>query len=377
MENPRWLWALLPPQLRNLPADLATVVVLTLATVLAATLPVVEETPLRVVLGLPYLLFLPGYALVAALFPEAGPDRVGDMADDSGDVDDGTDGWVAKNGWGDSAADDDQSGTDDTATGTPGVDDAGIDGIERVALAFGTSIAVVPLVGLVLNFTPWGIRLVPILAGVSGVTLACTAVAARRRWALPADERFRVPYRQWYRAAREELFAPETRTDGALNVLLALSMLVAVASVGYAVAVPKEGESFTEFYLLTEGEDGELVADGYPTEFVRGEGQPLVVGVGNNEHEPTTYTVVVQLQDVDVVDNETRVRDRRELDRFGTRLAHNETWHHPYEVTPTMTGTRLRLQFLLYEGDAPANPRVENSYRDLHLWVNVTDGSTG
>jgi len=59
-------------------------------------------------------------------------------------------------------------------------------------------------------------------------------------------------------------------------------MLVAVASVGYAVAVPKEGESFTEFYLLTEGEDGELVADGYPTEFVRGEGQPLVVGVGNN-----------------------------------------------------------------------------------------------
>jgi len=136
------------------------------------------------------------------------------MADDSGDVDDGTDGWVAKNGWGDSAADDDQSGTDDTATGTPGVDDAGIDGIERVALAFGTSIAVVPLVGLVLNFTPWGIRLVPILAGVSGVTLACTAVAARRRWALPADERFRVPYRQWYRAAREELFAPRRGPTG-------------------------------------------------------------------------------------------------------------------------------------------------------------------
>ncbi|SFR87029.1 Uncharacterized membrane protein [Halomicrobium zhouii] len=378
MENRRWLWALLPPQLRNLPADLATVVVLTLATVLAATLPVVAETPLRVVLGLPYVLFLPGYALVAALFPEAGPDRVEKPADDSGDTDDEeTDGWVATGAWGESSADDDHSGTDGSTTGPSGVADAGIDGIERVALAFGTSIAVVPLVGLVLNFTPWGIRLVPILVAVSGVTLACTAVAARRRWALPADERFRVPYRQWYRAARDELFAPETRTDGALNVLLALSMLVAVASVGYAVAVPKEGESFSEFYLLTEGEDGELVADDYPTEFVRGEGQPLVVGIGNNEHEATTYTVVVQLQDVAVVDNETRVRERRELDRFGTRLAHNETWHQPYEVTPTMTGTRLRLQFLLYTDEAPANPRVENSYRDLHLWVNVTDGSAG
>jgi len=32
----------------------------------------------------------------------------------------------------------------------------GIDGIERVALSFGLSIAIVPLIGLVLNFTPWG-----------------------------------------------------------------------------------------------------------------------------------------------------------------------------------------------------------------------------
>jgi uncharacterized membrane protein len=302
---------------------------------------------LRIVLGLPFVLFLPGYALIAALFPEQGGQR-------------------------------EHSSTDSTEEAeTPANGGSGIDGIERVALSFGLSIAVVPLVGLVLNFTPWGIRLVPILVGVGGVTVGCAVIAASRRWELPPDERFRVPYREWYGAVHTEVFEPDTPTDAALNILLALSMLVAVASVGYAVAVPKEGESFSEFYLLTEGEDGELVADGYPTEFVRGEGQPLVVGVGNNEHEPTTYTVVVQLQDVDVVDNETRVRERSELDRFGTRLAHNETWHHPYEVTPTMTGTRLRLQFLLYTDEAPANPRVENSYRDLHLWVNVTDGSAG
>ncbi|MHB8987039.1 MAG: DUF1616 domain-containing protein [Eubacteriales bacterium] len=40
------------------------------------------------------------------------------------------------------------------------------DGIERVALSFGLSIAVVPLVGLILNYTPWGIRLAPILASL-------------------------------------------------------------------------------------------------------------------------------------------------------------------------------------------------------------------
>jgi len=135
-------------------------------------------------------------------------------------------------------------------------------------------------------------------------------------------------------------------------------MLVAVASVGYAVAVPKEeGESFTEFYLLTEGEDGELVADGYPTEFVRGEGQPLVVGVGNNGSTSRRRTRWWSSYRTSTSSTTTRrVRERSELDRFGTRLAHNETWHHPYEVTPTMTGTRLRLQFLLYTDEAPANP---------------------
>jgi len=224
----------------------------------------------------------------------------------------------------------------------------------------------------VLNFTPWGIRLVPIVVSVSGFTLVATAVAARRRWALPAEEQFVVPWREWVAAGREELFEPESRTDAALNVLLAASVVLAVASVGYAVAVPKEGEAFTEFYLLTEDEDGELVADDYPTEFVEGESQSLVVGIGNHEHRPVNYTVVVELQEVQVENNSTTVLSEEELRRFQTRLTDNETWHLQHNVTPTMTGERLRLTYLLYEGELPADPTVDNAYRELHLWVNVT-----
>lgn len=338
-DDVQWRY-LLPEPIRALPVDLGAVVVLTVLTVLSATVPGVRETPLRIALGLPFVLFFPGYALIAALFPEAGTGPSRDGAEE-----------------------------------TTALDDGGIDGIERVALSFGLSIAVTPLIGLVLNFTPWGIRLVPILVGVGGFTLVAAGVASERRRALEPDERFQVPYREWLRAGRAELFAPATRMDAALNVLLVVSVLLAAGSVGYAIAVPQEGESFTEFYVLTETEDGELVADDYPTEFVRGESKPLVVGIGNHEHRPTNYTVVVELQDVEFVDNATRVSDQRELSRFRTQLAHNETWHHSYEVTPTMTGTRLRLQLLLYRGDAPENPRLENSYRDLHLWVNVTDGT--
>ncbi len=44
--------------------------------------------------------------------------------------------------------------------------------LERFALGVGLSLAVVPLVGLVLNYTPWGIRLDPIFASLSLLTLA-------------------------------------------------------------------------------------------------------------------------------------------------------------------------------------------------------------
>ena len=327
---------LLPRQLRHLPADLAGVIGVVILTNLAVLLPVVSDTPARIIAGLVFVLFIPGYAFIAALFPEAG----------SGPT------------------------ADDEAVSNPRAD--GIDGIERVALSFGLSIALVPLVGLVLNFTPWGIRLLPILVSLSGLTLVLTAVAAVRRWAVPADERFRVPYRAWLSAGREGLFSPASRTDAALNVLLVLSILLAAASVGYAVTVPKDGERFSEFYLLTENGDGELVADGYPTEFRQGEGRSLTVGIGNQEHERTEYTVIAELQRVERVGNDTQVRERSELRRFQPTLGYNETWHRQHEVQPEMTGDRLRLQYLLYRGSPPATVDQSTAYREVHLWVNVT-----
>jgi Predicted membrane protein len=309
---------------------------------------------------------LPGYAFIAALFPEAGEspvdeeDAIGHSADGIVDV---------------------EAETDESEDNG---DRSGIDGIERVALAFGTSIAIVPLLGLVLNFTPWGIRLTPIMVTVAGFTLGATAVAARRRWALPVDEQFSVPYREWIDSGRSELFEPETRLDGALNVLLVVSVLLAVSSVAYAVAVPPQGEQFSEFYLLTENEDGELVADGYPSTFVRGESASVVVGIGNNEYESTNYTVVVELQRVEAVDGgnltangtanattELRVVDRERLGELSAQLEHNETWQDTHELQPTMTGQNLRVQYLLYRGEPPAEPTRDNAYRSLHLWVDV------
>jgi len=58
-----------------------------------------------------------------------------------------------------------------------------LDEIERFALSIGMSLALVPLVGLLLNYTPWGIRLEPIIISLSMLTLICIIVAAYRKFA--------------------------------------------------------------------------------------------------------------------------------------------------------------------------------------------------
>ena len=129
----------------RIPADLALVIALTLACILFVLAPPLNETPVRVLLGLLLVLFLPGYSLVAALFPRK--------------------------------------------------DD--LDGIERIALSFGLSIAVVPLIGLALNYTPLGIRLVPVLLGLSLFTVLLAVVAGVRRVWMPEAERFVVVVAGW------------------------------------------------------------------------------------------------------------------------------------------------------------------------------------
>lgn len=358
MVDRRSLRLLLPRPLRALPADLVGVLVVTMLVNIAVFTPIVRETPLRVPLGLAFVLFVPGYVFIAALFPEAGasPTTETDHADAESD------------------------GAGFTALRS------GIDGIERVALAFGLSIAIVPLIGLVLNFTPWGIRLTPIMIAVTGFTLVTTAIAAHRRWQLPEADRFHVPYREWIRTGRSELLEPASRFDGVLNVLLVLSILLAVGTVTFAIVVPPQGEQFSAVYILTEDDDGELVADGYPTEFVQGESEEIVLGIDNNEHRTVDYTVVALEQETETVVNETAsnenetavtetvVTEQRELDRFETTLDHNESWHHPHELEPTMTGDQIRIVWLLFpDGDVPDEPSIDDTEYHVHLWVSVSE----
>ena len=278
--------------------DLQIVAMIIILTALFVLLPPLNTSPVRTILGIPMVLFVPGYALIAALFP-----RKNDL-----------------------------------------------DGIERLALSFGLSIAVVPLIGLGLNFTPFGIRLVPIIVSLSVFTVAMLLIAYLRRSKLSEEERFEVPFSNIYSSLKSDIFSSKQGIDRILTIILILSIMASIITLIYVIVTPKQGEKYTEFYIL--GDNGK--AQGYPTLMEAGKTSSVIVGITNQEYVLTNYTMNISL------DNDT-------LNTMQVQLMHNSTWEEKVLFTPEKTGDNLKLEFLLYKENNFTAP-----YRDLHLWVNVS-----
>lgn len=334
-------WLVFPRWMRQFPADLGGVLVVLVLTWVCVFVPGVRATPLRAVVGSLFVLVVPGYVLTAVFFPES---------DDA-----------------------QPTGPDVSSEGSflPRLG-GGFDHAERLTFAVALSVVTVPLFGLVLNFSPWAISGTNLLLSMSVAVLIGVGLAAVRRFDLPREERFRVPYDRWTDGLRSGDWTPETTLGAVVLVVAVLSVVVATGSVTYAVAGPDDGMAFTEFYLLGGNETGDRVADDYPTEFRQGEEQSLVVGVANHEHRPVDYTVVVQLRRYPAGNNSTDPVEVRRLTTLEMSVDDNETVHRRHALSPSTSGDRLQVRYLLYKGDPPADPAPANAYRQLGFWVNAT-----
>lgn len=57
-----------------------------------------------------------------------------------------------------------------------------LDNVERVAFSVGISLVLVPSVGLLMNYTPWGISLNPIILSLYGLTLIFATIGLTRSY---------------------------------------------------------------------------------------------------------------------------------------------------------------------------------------------------
>jgi uncharacterized membrane protein len=330
------------------PFDLAAVATFTLFGLLAALLD--WPSVLRVPLGLLFVLVAPGYAFIALLYPERHRESV---------------------------------------DGSPR---RGLEPLERTALSLGLSIAVVPLLGLALNFTPLGIRLVPVLSTVAIFTLGCTVGAVLRRRALDADDRFRL---HWEREGPP--WSERTRLDKALTIALVLAVIFAAASLVYVLVKPRDAERFTEFYIL--GPTGKAAC--YPAKWdgeyyqvsnsdLAGQcsryADNVTVGIVNHEGRDVTYHLrVVWMNETRLPDNSTQVNQVWMafeqvvvLPHVKVDLSLDASFTPQYEFNytlaqPPINGT-LRLAFQLFKDTAPAPMGlgdVGSPYRRLHLWIDA------
>ncbi|MFC1945194.1 DUF1616 domain-containing protein [Chloroflexota bacterium] len=300
----------------RLPSVILIIDILVIILILSITF--VQSNIIRIILGLPFLLYFPGYLLMAVLFPRK----------------------------------------------------EGIDNPERVALSLGMSIAIVPLIGLALNYTTWGIRLEPVLYSISFFILIMSFVALLRQHRLFKKVEF---------LAEHELRLPgweSTTTNKILSIMLALSILGTIGILGYTVANPKVGEKFTEYYIL--GNSGK--AQDYPSKFTMESGQVtrlqygtempeiisergmVTIGIVNREYRLTSYLVTMAIdgEPVAIFDGV------KNISRLGPiELVDGEKWEQEIGFTPQHIGDNQKVEFFLIKNGG------SDPYLTLHFWIDV------
>ncbi|MDP2931951.1 MAG: DUF1616 domain-containing protein [Chloroflexota bacterium] len=248
---------------------------------------------LRPVLGFPFVMFSPGYVLVAMLYP--GKESLSPAA--------------------------------------------------RITLSLGLSIVGVVFIGLALNYTPWGIRLHPLVIAVTLFILAVSVAAwyRRRQTNFRQDFNIRAALTNW-----RHQWTTSGRLCRSLIMVLLGAILLGGSALGYAMAKSPVNDAFTEFYILGTGGK----ADNYPRQLRPGEEGRVIIGIVSHELAETTYRLEVAMAGVKL------------SELAPPSLKPGETWQAVIVFTPQQTSDNQKVEFILYKGkDNPGEVR--------YLWVNV------
>ena len=247
---------------------------------------------LRVLLGLPFILLLPGYTLLSAVYVRNSP----------------------------------------------------IDLVERLVLSFSLSLAIIPLVGVALNLTPWGLRPESFLLALDCFVILTCSMSFFRRRRLSPQETFAFPLaaalNQW------------TKSDIRVKALGPLLGIVLVGAGGVVFAAATESVhfgGFTEFYV--QSSTGKI--EDLPQTVVAGQAINVRLGVINHEGLPNSYKIAVQADGSIVAESAP------------FELAEGERREERISFLLRPSDTKQQVEFLLYRSG------LEGPYRTLYLWLQV------
>lgn len=293
--------------------------------------------PIRIIFGFTFVFFVPGYILLSALFPEKKSEK-------------------------------------------------GINNIERFLFSVGISIAIVSLIGFLLNYTPRGIRLEPVIILLSFFTFSIGSIALFRWSARTAEERYSI--------FPNFLFSKfKTRFEKPLDIIWVVLIIIPILLAIYTIGIPKVGEKFTEFYVL--GPTG--IIDKYPQNLSLGENATVIIGILNHEYRTIKYHVGIWLVNQSTSYNNTEGENIKSIDHMWfvdeitVELNHISInvekpiglqWQYNYSFNLSRQG-HFKLIFLLFtipmenytsniDYKDKAEYLLKSAYREVYLWITVT-----
>jgi len=251
----------------------------------------------RIILGLPFVLLFPGYALISVLFPEK--ERLG--------------------------------------------------GVERLALSLGLSLAIIPIMGLIMNYT-FGVNINSALYSLAGFVLLFSIIGIIRQRGLTDAEKnsFTISF---------EWFGRQSILERILSVILVLVACGTIGVLVYTMAVPKTGSEYSELYILNSQGN----TDNYPSDIQIGDTESVIVVIINHENRTADYRIEIQIDNDPNDDIEPITLDT--IDNI--TLENEEKYEAPASFTPQITGDGQKVYFILFK-DGGTEP-----YLEVNLTINV------
>jgi len=294
---------------------------------------------LRMVLGLPFLLFIPGYLFLLSVAPN-------------------------------------HSARSE------------IEAIHKIAISIGLSIALVSLDGILLFYSPLGFNLLSIVVSLFLIVLVCGLVAIYRRRKLQKQNQFAL-------SLNVPTFASKSKIDKILIFILVLAVMLTVFTAVLISFLPTKQESFTEFYIL--GASGKTIL--YPKNLTKGQLSNITIGLVNQEHKTVDYTIEIWLVNQTLMyDNMTKTMNTTYhemwfLNKLTVHLDHftpnpdktwQPQWERPYNFSVNNKTGPYTLMFLLFTSPALeystlvnykdiAATEIQSAYQSIYIWLNIRE----
>jgi len=152
-------------------------------------------------------------------------------------------------------------------------------------------------------------------------------------------------------------------------LVLIVSIIASIIALIYIIVTPKQGETFTEFYILGPGGK----ACDYPTKLRVGQNASLIIGIVNHEGRTVNYTVEIWLVNATYENNTTIVKAMYFFDRFNVTLNHTPVeiegewkpqWEMRYNFSIEKPGF-YKMWFLLFKDQVPPLPSKPERMKDF------------